>query len=82
MPGGRWNHLDPLPMPKEMTKNQYNKAREVLGLSIVGASALGVSRRQAQRIAAGDAPVPGPLAHLIRLMVAKNVKPQYLEKLE
>ena len=69
-------------MPKEMTEKQYNQAREVLGLSIVGASVLGISRRQAQRIAAGDAPVPGPLANLVRLMVAKNIKPQYLEKLE
>lgn len=69
-------------MPNEMTDKRYNELREELGLSIVGASVLGISRRQAQRIAAGDAPVPGPLAHLVRLMVAKNIKPGYLEKLE
>lgn len=66
----------------EMSTKKYNDVRDELGLSVVGASCLGISRRQAQRIAAGDAPVPGPVAILMRLMIARGIKPQYLERLE
>ena len=55
-----------------MTKEEYRKALEILGLSIVGAAShLGVSRRQAQRYASrrGTA-VPERTAKLVRWMVA------------
>jgi hypothetical protein len=36
---------------------------------------LGVSLRQAQRFAAGETPVPRPVAKLLRLMVRLKVSP-------
>jgi hypothetical protein len=54
-----------------MTRKQYLAAIRRLGLSQVGAGrALGVSERQAQRYAAGDSPIPPPIARLLTLMLA------------
>ncbi len=53
-----------------MTKAQYRAALKKLDLSIVGAApVLGISRRQSQRIAAGDSPVPEPLEKLLHFLM-------------
>jgi ABC-type sugar transport system ATPase subunit len=50
-----------------MTREAYLKALKKLGLSHVGAGrVLGISGRQAQRIASGHNPVPKPVALLLR----------------
>ena len=57
-----------------MTATQYRTALNKLDLSIVGAApVLGISRRQSQRIAAEDSPVPAPLAKLLKLMIKYKV---------
>jgi hypothetical protein len=51
-----------------MTARQYRRAVEELGISVYrSAQVLGVSLRQAQRFAAGETPVPRPVAKLLRL---------------
>jgi hypothetical protein len=53
-----------------MTKHQYRAALTKLDISIVGAGKyFGLSRRQSQRIAAGDAPVPKLMADMLHLML-------------
>jgi len=60
-----------------MTANQYRAALTKLELSIVGAAPyLGISRRQSQRIAAGESPVPEPLAKLLRLFIGHGIDPK------
>ncbi len=60
-----------------MTNKQYVNAVTNRGMSIVGAApVLGISRRQSQRIAAGDTPVPEPVGKLLNLMVKYDVKPE------
>jgi hypothetical protein len=57
-----------------MTMTQYRKALERLELSIVGAGpVLGITRRQSQRIAAGDCPVPKPIAKLLELLLKHGI---------
>ena len=57
-----------------MNKSQYRTALKKLGLSIVGAAPyLGISRRNSQRIAAGDCEVPKPVAKLLRVAVAHEI---------
>ena len=52
-----------------MSPIEYRSTLSTLGLSIVGAApVLGISRRQSQRFAAGDSPVPGPIAKLLAFM--------------
>lgn len=58
-----------------MTTKQYLAALQKLGLTRVGkatAEALGLSLRQCQRIAMGQAPVPKPVAKLLTLLVERN----------
>ena len=62
--------------PVKMTAKQYKAHLDTLELSIVGAAPVfGISRRQSQRIAAGDSPVPKPVAKLLRLMIEHKIKP-------
>jgi hypothetical protein len=57
-----------------MNKTQYRAALKKLDLSIVGAAPiLGISRRQSQRIAAGDSPVPEPLEKLLHFMIESSI---------
>lgn len=57
-----------------MTKIQYRAALKKLDLSIVGAAAyFGFKRRQAQRIAAGTAPVPELVGKIIRLLLEEKI---------
>lgn len=81
---GELRHVDAIHSPSYsqpegdgMTANQYRAALKKLGLSIVGAApVLGISRRQSQRIAAGESPVSEPVAKLLRLMLEHDTKPQ------
>lgn len=58
-----------------MTHHQYRAALKKLGLSIVGAGFyFGLSRRQAQRIAAGDSPVPQLLGEVVALLLDGKLK--------
>jgi hypothetical protein len=62
-----------------MTRTEYRAALKQLGLSRLGAGpVLGLSKRQAQRIAAGHSPVPKPIAKLIRLMIKLDIRPEDL----
>jgi hypothetical protein len=62
-----------------MTNTQYLAALKKLGLTPSGidtADALGLSVRQCQRIAAGDSPVPEPVAKLLRLYLRHGLNEQ------
>jgi hypothetical protein len=59
-----------------MTTKQYLAALKKLELTPAGkatASALGLSLRQCQRIAAGDVPVPGPVEKLLTLYLKHGI---------
>lgn len=60
-----------------MTTKQYLAALRKLDLKPAGkatAETLGLSLRQCQRIAAGAAPVPGPVDRLLTLMIETNMR--------
>lgn len=60
-----------------MTTIQYLAAIKRLGLSQVGAGRVfGLSPRQSQRLASGESHVPEPVARLIRVMIAYDIKPE------
>jgi DNA-binding transcriptional regulator YiaG len=66
-----------------MTKNQYRRAIDVLGLSQVKASTFfGVSRKTSPRWARGEAPIPGAVAKLLRVMIHHDLSPEEVDKLE
>lgn len=57
-----------------MNAAQYRKAIEALGLNQQAAGrALGISRRQAQRLASGESPITKPIENLLRLMEEKEL---------
>lgn len=54
-----------------MKPDEYKHLIGVLGLSVyASADVLGVSLRTAQRYAAGEKPIPPPVAKLLRALVA------------
>ena len=60
-------------MEAYLTTKSYLAALKKLGLSHASkstAAALGISLRQCQRIAAGETPVPAPVAIILRLMIS------------
>lgn len=58
-----------------MTKEQYRKALDTLGLSIVGAGPiLGITGRQSQRYAAGE-PIPLTVERLLELLLKRGAVP-------
>jgi hypothetical protein len=62
-----------------MTPAQYKKHLADAELTIVGAAPyLGISRRQSQRLAAGDAPIPDPVAKLLKLIATEKIKKEDL----
>jgi hypothetical protein len=66
-----------------MTKTQYRKAIEAVGLSQVRASEFfDVARKTSPRWARGEARVPGAVAKLLRVMIHYNITPEDVEKLE
>jgi hypothetical protein len=56
-----------------MTPKQYVAALGRLGFSIVGSAPhLGISRRQSQRYASGEQPVPRTIEILLRMMMKEK----------
>lgn len=57
-----------------MSSDDFAKALRRLGLSVYASGkVIGLSLRQAQRVAAGHAPVPRPVAKLINLMLKRKI---------
>lgn len=57
-----------------MTSDEFVSALDKLDLSIVGSSPyVGISKRQAQRIAAKHSPVPRPVGKLLRLVLRHKI---------
>jgi DNA-binding transcriptional regulator YiaG len=57
-----------------MKKTEYRRAIDALGLSQVKASDFfAVSRKTSPRWARGEAPIPGAIARLLRLMVHRKI---------
>jgi len=66
----------------KFTKTHFRQALETLGISITQAGeVLGLSERQGWRYAEGTTKVPGPLKKLLRLAIAKKIKPDDLRAL-
>ena len=62
-----------------MTNTEYRVALAKLDISIVGAGKyFGLGRRQSQRIAAGEAPVPKLMADILRMLLAGKLKKEDL----
>jgi DNA-binding transcriptional regulator YiaG len=60
-----------------MTPTQYASAIEQLGLSQRAAGKfLGVDERTSRKWIAGDSRIPHAVALLLRLMIAKRIKPE------
>lgn len=60
-----------------MTANQFRTAIEKLGLTQEGAGLwLGLSPRQGQRYATGEAEIPEPVAKLLRLVLRLGINPE------
>lgn len=60
-----------------MTPAQYRVAIANLGLSQEQSGLwLGLSARQGQRYATGNAEIPGPVAKLLRLVIRLELKPE------
>ncbi|MCC6314803.1 MAG: hypothetical protein IT337_12415 [Thermomicrobiales bacterium] len=66
--------------PHEMTGQQLGRALDRLGISVYAAAPLlGMSRRQAYRLTAGESPVPALVAKVVRLLAAGRITLQDLE---
>ena len=66
-----------------MTKTQYKKAIKAVGLSQVKASEFfEVVRNTSPRWARGEAPIPGAVAKLLRVMIRYEISPEEVDKLE
>lgn len=62
-----------------MNPKTYKAAISKLEITIVGAATyFGIGRRQAQRIAAGDAPVPKLIEKVLTLLLAGKLKKEDL----
>ena len=70
-------------MSKPMTKTGYRQALDAVGLSQVKASTFfEVSRKTSPRWARGEAPIPGAVKKLLRVMVAHNISPEEVNELD
>lgn len=68
---------------QEMTAKRYQKAIDTVGLSQVKASDFfEVARKTSPRWARGEAPIPGSVKKLLSVMIAKNLSPEEVDKLE
>lgn len=62
---------------KPMSDTEYRAAIEHFGMNQEESGLwLGISHRQGQRYASGDAEVPGPVRLLLRHMLRHNLKPK------
>ena len=75
--------IQDLVLIKEMTPKAYSKAIETVGLSQVKASDFfEVARKTSPRWARGEAPIPGSVKKLLSVMIAKELTPEEVDKLE
>jgi hypothetical protein len=66
-----------------MKKTEYRKAIDAVGLSQVAASDFfEVSRKTSPRWARGEAPIPGAVAKLLRVMLHHKLSPEEINELE
>jgi hypothetical protein len=66
-----------------MTVAKYLKAIAMVGLSQVKASEFfEVSRKTSPRWARGEAPIPGAVAKLLRVMIKHKISPEEVDKRE
>jgi DNA-binding transcriptional regulator YiaG len=66
-----------------MKKTEYRKAIDAVGLSQVKASEFfEVSRKTSPRWARGEAPIPGAVKKLLRVMLHYEISPDEVNKLE
>jgi plasmid maintenance system antidote protein VapI len=66
-----------------MTPQQYQKVKDRLGLSHPNLAALiGVSRRQSQRYALGEDPIPQSTAIVLTLLLDGRSRPRILKLIE
>ena len=57
-----------------MKAREFTAALDRLGLSVYASGkVIGLSLRQSQRVAAGESPVPRPVAKLITLLLKKRI---------
>lgn len=62
-----------------MTAVEFKRSVDEIGLNVsTSAPFLGISLRQAQRIAAGEYPAPLAIVRLLRLMIAKKITAEKL----
>jgi len=60
-----------------MTKEQYREALKTLGLSVYASGDwLGISMRQSQRYASGEAPIPQVVANLLDCFLRHGLPPK------
>lgn len=60
--------------PGGMSAATFSKALDKLGLSVYASGkVIGLSLRQSQRVAAGESPVPRPVAKLINLILKRKI---------
>jgi DNA-binding transcriptional regulator YiaG len=65
-----------------MKKTEYRRAIDALGLSQVKASEFfEVSRKTSPRWARGEAPIPGAVTKLLRVMVHREISPAEVDEL-
>lgn len=58
----------------EMSATAFSRALDKLGLSVYASrKVIGLSLRQSQRVAAGESPVPRPVAKLITLLLKGRI---------
>jgi len=69
-------------MPKIMSKGEFRRALEHLGINISAAGdVIGVSKRQALRYGTGDSEVPEAVAKLLRAAVAYKIPADHIRDL-
>ena len=65
-----------------MKKTEFRRAIDAVGLSQVKASSFfEVSRKTSPRWARGEAPIPGAVAKLLRVMVHRSITPEEVDEL-
>lgn len=66
-----------------MKKTEYRRAIDAVGLSQVKASDFfEVSRKTSPRWARGEAPIPGAVAKLLRVMIHHRLTPEDVDELD
>ncbi len=66
-----------------MTSEEYRKILKRKKLTVVGAGpVLGISRRQAQRLASGEQPIPAAISKLLQIAVRYRIPAKKLQAIQ